>query len=156
MVRLPPRSTRTDTLFPYTTLFRSVIEVITDDLRQMHRHLDSLARQPMGQRPCRGVAGELLVMVREHRHLCAALRRSPAAQVARGDRRPCRHVEKLRRAHRRIDTLPDAERADLVLAVADRRALRPRPWLQLERRRQIGRAHVCTPVTNSHTVCRLL
>src|SRR3546814_3363446 len=25
MIRLPPRSTRTDTLFPYTTLFRSVI-----------------------------------------------------------------------------------------------------------------------------------
>src|SRR3546814_5700013 len=24
MVRLPPRSTRTDTIFPYTTLFRSV------------------------------------------------------------------------------------------------------------------------------------
>src|SRR3546814_20408584 len=26
MIRLPPRSTRTDTLFPYTTLFRSVAE----------------------------------------------------------------------------------------------------------------------------------
>src|SRR3546814_8213177 len=26
MIRLPPRSTRTDTLFPYTTLFRSVVE----------------------------------------------------------------------------------------------------------------------------------
>src|SRR3546814_8098392 len=26
MIRLPPRSTRTDTLFPYTTLFRSVGE----------------------------------------------------------------------------------------------------------------------------------
>src|SRR3546814_4536041 len=25
MIRLPPRSTRTDTLFPYTTLFRSPI-----------------------------------------------------------------------------------------------------------------------------------
>src|SRR3546814_9948078 len=25
MLRLPPRSTRTDTLFPYTTLFRSVL-----------------------------------------------------------------------------------------------------------------------------------
>src|SRR3546814_19809977 len=25
MIRLPPRSTRTDTLFPYTTLFRSAI-----------------------------------------------------------------------------------------------------------------------------------
>src|SRR3546814_14519072 len=27
MIRLPPRSTRTDTLFPYTTLFRSVVAV---------------------------------------------------------------------------------------------------------------------------------
>src|SRR3546814_4046651 len=27
MIRRPPRSTRTDTLFPYTTLFRSVVEV---------------------------------------------------------------------------------------------------------------------------------
>src|SRR3546814_18203445 len=26
MIRRPPRSTRTDTLFPYTTLFRSVLE----------------------------------------------------------------------------------------------------------------------------------
>src|SRR3546814_14521752 len=25
MIRLPPRSTRTDTLFPYTTLFRSAV-----------------------------------------------------------------------------------------------------------------------------------
>src|SRR3546814_11922859 len=28
MVRTPPRSTRTDTLFPYTTLFRSEIELL--------------------------------------------------------------------------------------------------------------------------------
>src|SRR3546814_5273032 len=27
MIRRPPRSTRTDTLFPYTTLFRSVVQV---------------------------------------------------------------------------------------------------------------------------------
>src|SRR3546814_9926133 len=27
MIRRPPRSTRTDTLFPYTTLFRSVSDV---------------------------------------------------------------------------------------------------------------------------------
>src|SRR3546814_12315647 len=27
MIRRPPRSTRTDTLFPYTTLFRSVFDV---------------------------------------------------------------------------------------------------------------------------------
>src|SRR3546814_2402327 len=27
MIRRPPRSTRTDTLFPYTTLFRSLLEL---------------------------------------------------------------------------------------------------------------------------------
>src|SRR3546814_1415640 len=27
MIRRPPRSTRTDTLFPYTTLFRSVVKL---------------------------------------------------------------------------------------------------------------------------------
>src|SRR3546814_1501701 len=30
MIRRPPRSTRTDTLFPYTTLFRSVVSVLDD------------------------------------------------------------------------------------------------------------------------------
>src|SRR3546814_14758864 len=33
MIRLPPRSTRTDTLFPYTTLFRS---------RHSHSYMESL------------------------------------------------------------------------------------------------------------------
>src|SRR3546814_9392055 len=49
MIRRPPRSTRTDTLFPYTTLFRSNVgEHLAEgaaqlDVRQMlghpHRHL---------------------------------------------------------------------------------------------------------------------
>src|SRR3546814_20197635 len=33
MIRRPPRSTRTDTLFPYTTLFRSVSLRVDDDLQ---------------------------------------------------------------------------------------------------------------------------
>src|SRR3546814_20371740 len=32
MIRQPPRSTRTDTLFPYTTLFRSVRETCFTDI----------------------------------------------------------------------------------------------------------------------------
>src|SRR3546814_19728161 len=32
MMRRPPRSTRTDTLFPYTTLFRSDAEIVGDHL----------------------------------------------------------------------------------------------------------------------------
>src|SRR3546814_13925703 len=51
MIRRPPRSTRTDTLFPYTTLFRSIQETeqrgdrqgaarlgIADDQRQIRDH----------------------------------------------------------------------------------------------------------------------
>src|SRR3546814_4895484 len=36
MIRRPPRSTRTDTLFPYTTLFRSEIELIWIEKRLEH------------------------------------------------------------------------------------------------------------------------
>src|SRR3546814_8657404 len=32
MIRRPPRSTRTDTLFPYTTLFRSRVDIDAEDL----------------------------------------------------------------------------------------------------------------------------
>src|SRR3546814_12236730 len=31
MIRRPPRSTRTDTLFPYTTLFRSIAGVVDQE-----------------------------------------------------------------------------------------------------------------------------
>src|SRR3546814_8318789 len=35
MIRRPPRSTRTDTLFPYTTLFRSpLVQALADELRR--------------------------------------------------------------------------------------------------------------------------
>src|SRR3546814_19035285 len=43
MIRRPPRSTRTDTLFPYTTLFRS----IGRDMRAVHR--DLRLEQRMGE-----------------------------------------------------------------------------------------------------------
>src|SRR3546814_1522882 len=37
MIRLPPRSTRTDTLFPYTTLFRSFGVRLPADYKQNTR-----------------------------------------------------------------------------------------------------------------------
>src|SRR3546814_6359173 len=33
MIRRPPRSTRTDTLFPYTTLFRSLVHAVRQPAR---------------------------------------------------------------------------------------------------------------------------
>src|SRR3546814_10141680 len=83
MVRRPPRSTRTDTLFPYTTLFRSPRAAL--------------------DRACAPASA------RRHRH------RPDTPRCASDDRRP------------QMDTV-----------------------------REIGRAHVCTPVTNAHLVCRLL
>src|SRR3546814_9159069 len=38
MIRRPPRSTRTDTVFPYTTLFRSLVEDIAGGA---YRHLQA-------------------------------------------------------------------------------------------------------------------
>src|SRR3546814_7933938 len=61
MIRRPPRSTRTDTLFPYTTLFRSAVR-----------------RQLQHERDRQGAAGPWA----RHRQ---RLRLQPAALPARGD-----------------------------------------------------------------------
>src|SRR3546814_8648332 len=49
MIRRPPRSTRTDTLFPYTTLFRSAGAGLPDGQREFARVLavDHLLRRPL-------------------------------------------------------------------------------------------------------------
>src|SRR3546814_578839 len=39
MIRRPPRSTRTDTLFPYTTLFRSANAVIVKAFNTLFSHV---------------------------------------------------------------------------------------------------------------------
>src|SRR3546814_4967422 len=62
MIRRPPRSTRTDTLFPYTTLFRSVVELaefrvrleqsVEFGLRLPFKHGSLLQRK--NERPGRG------------------------------------------------------------------------------------------------------
>src|SRR3546814_12701982 len=59
MIRRPPRSTRTDTLFPYTTLFRSIVVVaangtfgllvdsVSDILSIPHRELQPVPETDM-------------------------------------------------------------------------------------------------------------
>src|SRR3546814_1523191 len=84
MIRRPPRSTRTDTLFPYTTLFRSYLLTSTS------------------------TSSKRIALLSIGRNLGVA-----AGQPVRG--------------------------ADGLIG-----------------RVQIGRAHVCIPVTNAHLVCRLL
>src|SRR3546814_3702913 len=88
MLRRPPRSTRTDTLFPSTTLFRS----------------PAIARE---EELLRILAG------RQFRH-----------DLSRG---ALDHLHGMVGRRAEIDIFPE-----------------------------IGRAHVLTPVTNAHLVCRLL
>src|SRR3546814_4340119 len=45
MIRRPPRSTRTDTLFPYTTLFRSMYGTLYD----VHSVVDACEKQYPGK-----------------------------------------------------------------------------------------------------------
>src|SRR3546814_5382635 len=49
MIRRPPRSTRTDTLFPYTTLFRSGADQIADAAHVDHRMIEPRAGERAGE-----------------------------------------------------------------------------------------------------------
>src|SRR3546814_1034525 len=66
MIRRPPRSTRTDTLFPYTTLFRSLGAAVLaiDDVAEAGR---ALAARPVVQ------------LVEEAARLCGGARRRDGA-----------------------------------------------------------------------------
>src|SRR3546814_14966208 len=64
MIRLPPKSTRTDTLFPYTTLFRSRWNMAADDS----------AGRPLSLTP----AGRLLLQLAQ----VAAEEAAPVALIA--------------------------------------------------------------------------
>src|SRR3546814_17793522 len=56
MIRRPPRSTRTDTLFPYTTLFRSLL----GSFRTSSRMLLNICAAPVGTD---GVGGGAMAVV---------------------------------------------------------------------------------------------
>src|SRR3546814_19962387 len=60
MIRRPPRSTRTDTLFPYTTLFRSFhhgIEIRPFDSLQIGQIIDQFHQVAPGRGYIAGVIG---------------------------------------------------------------------------------------------------
>src|SRR3546814_20120540 len=80
MIRRPPRSTRTDTLFPYTTLFRSA-PLLPAVLRPRLRRRDGAASGRGGERKgplCFALGQRRLAGL--HRHL----RRLPAWQGVEG------------------------------------------------------------------------
>src|SRR3546814_8317476 len=75
MIRRPPRSTRTDTLFPYTTLFRSI----------------GVLRSPLRQHNVRFLVRHQALSPQAHRP--AHVRADGRAPVVRARRRPARSEE---------------------------------------------------------------
>src|SRR3546814_6429512 len=137
MIRRPPRSTRTDTLFPYTTLFRSAHAGSDGDIAQaVGWRLPPRARAPAQLRQ----GGPVDVGV-DHRGTVEG--RGQRAEYVRA--RPAglgrrQHDAAIGRAaiEPNRDEAGDPDRRD--------RSLRTQP----------GRAHVRTPVTNAHLFCRTL
>src|SRR3546814_7930132 len=111
MIRRPPRSTRTDTLFPYTTLFRSLVQQLDRDEQrrprtsarhELNREIDrdrSLARnlavQEQRQEKRQFADGRQIAAVKATQHVKAVAPRfhpSPRAAGSAGadpqDRQP--------------------------------------------------------------------
>src|SRR3546814_5652967 len=118
MIRRPPRSTRTDPLFPYTTLFRSGARSVVAFDEEDERVVEFPGALDLVEHPA-----DLIVGI--------------------GDRRG------ISLHHPRIEPLLFGRQA------VPRRDF-GRPRRQACAGGEIGRAHVCTPVTNAHLVCRLL
>src|SRR3546814_1100093 len=109
MIRRPPRSTRTDTLFPYTTLFRSprAARRITADLQRYFDHRPTFARRTDGRHFFSGtfVAGRSARRTRQ----CRALPRP----VVR-----CRYTAATRRTAHSLAIHPDRPQAsDMTLPI---------------------------------------
>src|SRR3546814_8988471 len=86
MIRRPPRSTRTDTLFPYTTLFRSQQQVEAGFLQRIdrrrgiagNRHLAEAQRVQHRRQRCGG-RGVILNRSEEHTSELQSLMRISSA-----------------------------------------------------------------------------
>src|SRR3546814_12113575 len=76
MIRRPPRSTRTDTRFPYTTLFRSAVSVLLDGRHDLQ--IERRTLQP------RGIQSVLALFADPRQHQEAAVR-DRLSEVARDD-----------------------------------------------------------------------
>src|SRR3546814_1011099 len=63
MLRRPPRSTRTDTLFPYTTLFRSELVGIVEGAPVVQRHAVRIGRAELAKGDAAPIPGDGAVLV---------------------------------------------------------------------------------------------
>src|SRR3546814_9883187 len=98
MIRRPPRSTRTDTLFPDTTLFRSLHVIVAqarigksllaaDEVRKLHRVAHEEDRRVVADQIVVALVG--VELQREAAHVAPGIR---AAHLARDGRKARQHL----------------------------------------------------------------
>src|SRR3546814_7521346 len=109
MIRRPPRSTRTDTLFPYTTLFRSLVVAQRLQVRCAQDLAAGLLDDalPGGGIPLRGWTGARLQIGGTFGDLADLQRRANTARLMRRRPRPQRLQ---RRVALRFAAQPDRRR----------------------------------------------
>src|SRR3546814_16630556 len=144
MIPRPPRSTRTDTLFPYTTLFRSLRVRLHDPHPQPRPPAGAAARPALGdhrcQRKCRGGPrrrrGRRTATDRTGRTVHLYLGRGTGHR-GRPHGRQLRHGRRRRHAVRRADTAlhpfdaaaPPSRHVTVAVAGADRtRVVEGKGW----------------------------
>src|SRR3546814_7118023 len=146
MIRRPPRSTRTDTLFPYTTLFRSV----RSEVRSLRSEIEAgRAALAAGRRALRAQAQGA-----NHAEHVARTRAGSARPPAAGTRQPTVHHAGQAGA---LEVPPQTRRSRPVGArlarnpTIDETEQTPRkaPCYRYTMLTKIGGAHVCNPVTHS-------
>src|SRR3546814_15723683 len=87
MIRRPPRSTRTDTLFPYTTLFRSRKTAIGPDQTQQILDRRAAGRVAVDEWQRAGAAAQRLVVPADAGAVVAGFQAVIEADDAAGERR---------------------------------------------------------------------
>src|SRR3546814_4280511 len=144
MIRLPLRSTRTDTLFPYTPLFRSTYRELLLPLRRLNAGCLDYAGSI-----CDGLNANVPNAIKICRRCYMMVYIRPIDPVDRFDT----HSPKLPCLPWVFDFLhvglPLLHRGPSPVRG---RSLAPHYWSVSE----TGRAHVCTPATHATLVCRLL
>src|SRR3546814_2234130 len=147
MIRRPPRSTLTEPLFPYTKLFRSFEEFDETVMMPFQEGLLLTFSEGLDQRvEEHGIVPEIIR--KYYVEVCEAPWRD-ALPGFEDDFYEFRDMAEwvgiietleLREYDAWFDQKFDSTSGSLLLMAAS----------------QIGRAHVCTPVTNAHLVCRIL